>query len=247
MLLCSMSKSTDINRKPEVTAGIFLLLTGFSVIITLLTDVKFLSALSSLSEDIEYLSENKNLLHINSLLWMVSAFLLTISASALISALVPHQPFLGYLHGFFLLLAAAMFFVAGIKGFSIDNLLKNYLEIDLTTLDPLKVNIYILSSEKDIYLKTAYNLIGLSFFVLGIFAYITQKIPVLTGILATLTGIMIPLFSLFIPDSIFANLGLIMACCMFFIMTVRFFFRGLEKKHKKIRKQPMNIQQNEIS
>jgi hypothetical protein len=152
-----------------------------------------------------------------------------ISAASLIAAIVPHQSFLGYLQGFFLLLAAAMFCVAGIKGLSMNELLKNYLELELTNPDSLKSNVLTLSREKDIYLTTAYNLLGLSFFVIGIFAYITLKIPVITGILASITGILIPVFTLFIPNSILADTGLIMACFMFFILTIRFLFKGLEK------------------
>jgi hypothetical protein len=240
MLLCKMIKNAEINRNPEVIAGIFLLLTGFSIIITLLTDIKFLSAISSLSEDIEYLNENNRLLHLNSVLWIVSAFLMIITASSLIAAIVPHQAFLGYLQGFFLFLAAAMFCVAGVKGLSINDLLKNYHEIKFTNPDSLNSNILTLSREKDIYLTTAYNLIGLSFFVFGIFAYITLKIPVITGIFASLTGVMIPVFTLIIPDSILTDTGLIMACFMFFILTVRFLFKGLEKKKKRTRRKRIN-------
>jgi hypothetical protein len=231
-----MLKNAEIKRHPEVIAGVFLLLTGFSVIITLLTDINFLSAFTSLSDDIEYLRENDRLLQINSFLWIVSAFLMVISAAALIAAIVPHQPFLGYLHGFFLFLASAMFCIAGVKGLSISELLKNYLELELTNSDSLKSNILSLSREKDIYLTTAYNLIGLSFFVIGIFAYITRKIPVITGIIATSTGVLIPVFTLFIPNSILADTGLIMACFMFFLLTIRFLFKGLQKRKKYISK-----------
>lgn len=225
-----------MNKKPEVIAGIFLLLTGFSVIITLLTDIKFLTAISSMSEDIKYISENTRLFYINSILWITSALLMIISAAALIAAIIPHQSFLGFLQGFFLFFAAAMFCVSGIKGLGINELLKNYHELELINSDSLKINILTLSKEKEIYLITAYNFIGMSFFVIGIFAFITLKIPVITGILAAFTGILIPVFTLFFPNSIFGDIGLIMACFMFFILTVRLLFKGLEKTERSFRR-----------
>jgi hypothetical protein len=76
----------------------------------------------------------------------------------------------------------------------------------------------------------------MSFFVIGIFSFVTSKIPFLAGMLSCITGIMIPVFTLFIPDSVLADLGLIMACCLFFILTIRFLFRGLEKRRRKSRK-----------
>jgi len=231
-----MEISVNIKRKPEIIAGIFFLLTGFSIIFSLLTNIEFLSAFSSLSDDIEYLTENKSWLQLNSFLWIVSAFLITLLAASLITALVPHQSFLGYLNGSFLLISAAMFCIAGIKGLSVNVFLKNSIEAELLNPDILKANIYFLSREKDIYLKTAYILIGLSFFVIGIFSFITSKLPFLAGIFSTITGIMIIVFNLFIHDSILADAGLVMACCMFFIFTIRFLFRGLEKKRKKGRR-----------
>jgi hypothetical protein len=230
-----MTKNSETKRKPEVIAGIFLLLTGFSVVITLLSDVEFLTSFLSLSEDIEYLNDNNFLLQINSLSWLSTAFFMTISAAALISAIVPHHSFLGYLQGLFLVLAAAMFCMAGIKGLTLNSLMKNYLELQLSDPDGLKTLVFILSKEKEIFLVTAYNLIGLSFFVIGIFAYLTLKIPIVTGILASATGILIPVFTLFIPDSFLADIGLIMACFMFFILTIRLLFRGLERKQKRKR------------
>lgn len=231
-----MIKGTELKRKPEVIAGIFSLFTGFSIILSLLTDIEFLSFFSSLSEDIEYLCENKVWLQLNSFLWIISALLMTISASALISALVPHQSFLGYLYGFLLLFSAAMFCIAGIKGFSVNSLLKIPDVAELTHQDIIKTNVLMLTNEKNIYLTAAYNLIGLSFFVLGFFSYVTSKIPILVGILSTITGIMIAVFTLFIPDSILADVGMIMACFMFFILTIRFLFRGLEKRQRKRKK-----------
>ena len=247
MLLCSMIKNAEIRRHPEVVGGIFLLLTGFSAIITLLTDIKFLNAISTLSEDIEYLSENELLLQINSILWLVSAILMIVTAAALIAAFVPHQSFLGYLQGFFLFLASALFCVTGIKGLSINELLKNYLELELTNPINLRSNILTLSNEKEIYLTTAHILLGLSFFVIGIFAFITSKIPVFTGILATISGILIPVFTLISTDSILADTGLIMACFMFFILSFQLFFKGLEKKKKTLRRNKIQINNLESS
>lgn len=231
-----MIKGTELKRKPEVIAGIFSLFTGFSIILSLLTDIEFLSYFSSLSEDIEYLSENKLWLQLNSFLWIISALLMLITSSAMISALVPHQSFLGYLHGFFLLFSSAMLCFAGLKGFSINMLLENLAVIDTAHPDVVNANVLMLTGEKEIYLKTAYNLIGLSFFVLGFFSYVTSKIPILVGMLSTITGIMIAVFTLFIPHSILADLGMIMACCMFFILTIRFLFRGLEKRQRRRKK-----------
>ena len=247
MLLCIMLINAEIKRKPELVAGVFLLLTGFSVILSLLTNIEFLSAFLSLSEDIEYLHENRLLLEFNSLLWVLTALLLIISSASLIAAIVPHHSFLGYLQGFFLIMAAGMFCVAGIKGLTLGSLMENYLEINLTNPDSIKTNVLILSNEKGIYLTTGYNLIGLNFFVMGIFAYLTSKIPLMTGILGSLTGIFIPLFTLFIPDSLFADVGLIMACLMFFILTIRFLFKGLEKKQKRTRKKSARKNENLLS
>jgi len=155
MLFCVMLKNAEFKRKPEVIAGIFLLLTGISIIVSLLTDIKFLSAFSSLSEDLEYLNESRPILRLNSLIWILTAFLTAISAAAMVSSLVPHQSFLGYLYGLILVLSSVMLCLAGMKGLSITFLMNNYNELELTNPDSLRINISILSHDKDMYLIAA--------------------------------------------------------------------------------------------
>ena len=230
-----MPKYSEFKRKPEIIAGIFLLLSGLSVVVTLLTDVRFMSSFYSVSEDIAYLSDNIYVLYLNSVLWMITALFMTICAAGLISAVVPHHSFLGYLQGFLFILASAMFYVAAIKGFSLRDLMLNYSELELANPDSLKINVLILLKEKNLYLTAAYVIIGLSFIVVGLFAFLTMKIRVVSGILSLITGFLIIVFTLFIPDSLLVQIGLIMACLMFFILTVQFLFKGLEKKQKRIK------------
>lgn len=220
-------------RNPEIIAGIFAFFTGISVVATLLTRIEFLTSFSALPEDILYLNENLVLLQINSIIWVISALLLTLSASAFIVAFQSHEPLLAFLQGFFLILAATMFCATGIKGFSIIDLMNHYTEPDLKVAEAIRYSIFSLSREKEIYIIVSYTLIGLSFFMIGLFALVTRKISIATGIMGMFTGILLPVFSSLIPKSIFASAGIALACILFFILSYRLLFKGLTMKVKK--------------
>lgn len=226
-------------RSPEIVAGIFALLSGISVVATLLTRIEFISMFSSVQEDIDYLNENLILLQINSIVWIISAFFLTLSAAAFIAAFQPHEPVLAYLQGLFQVLAAVMFCISGIKGFSIIGLMGHYLEPDLKMADAIKYSVFSLSREKEIFVIASYTLIGLSFFMIGLFALISRKISIATGIMGMITGIMLPVFSSLIPKSILATAGIALACILFFILSYRLLFQGLKKKEPKKRIKPI--------
>lgn len=232
MLICTMINEFRNPRNPEIIAGIFALLAGFSVVATLLTRIDFLTTYSSINEDIEYLNENLALLKINSFIWIVSALFLTLSAAGLIVAFKPHEPILAFLQGFFLVLAAAMFCVSGIKGLSIIDLMNFYLEQDAKLADSLRYSVFTISREKEIYVIVSYTFIGIGFFMIGLFAVITRKISIATGIIGMLTGILLPVASL-MPKSITSSMGIALACTLFFILSYRLLFKGLTKKVKK--------------
>ncbi len=231
MLICSMINEFRNPRNPEIVAGIFALLTGISVVATLLTRIEFLSVFSSIQDDIEYLNENLVLLKINSFIWIISALFLTLSAAGLIAAFHPHEPILAFLQGFFLILASSMFCVAGIKGFSIIDLMNFYVEPDVKFAEALRYSVFSLSREKEIYIIVSYTFIGLSFFMIGLFALVTRKIAIITGIIGMLTGILLPASAL-MSKSIYSSLGIALACILFFILSYRLLFKGLKKKEK---------------
>jgi hypothetical protein len=219
-------------RNPEIIAGIFAFFTGISVIATLLTRIEFLTTFSSLQDDIVYLNENLVLLKINSIIWLISALLVTLSAAAFIVAFQPHEPMLAFLQGFFLILAAAMFCITGIKGFSIIDLMKYYFEPDIKVAEVIRYSIFSLSREKEFYIVASYTLIGLSFFMIGLFALVTRKISIATGIMGMVTGVLLPVFTSLIPKSILASAGIALACILFFTLSYRLLFKGLTKKDR---------------
>jgi hypothetical protein len=232
MLICGMNTEVKKRRNPEIAAGIFALLTGISVVGTLLTRIEFLSSFSSIQEDIVYLNENLILLKINSLIWIISALFLTLSAATFIVAFQPHEPVLAFLQGFFLILAAAMFCISGIKGFSIIDLMSHYLEPDLKVADAIRYSVFTLSREKEIYIIVSYTLIGLGFFMIGLFALVTRKISIATGVIGMITGILLPVFSSLVPKSILASVGVALACVLYFILSYRLLFKGLITREK---------------
>jgi hypothetical protein len=219
-------------RNPEIVAGIFALFTGISVVATLLTRIEFLSMISSIQEDVSYLNENLILLKIHSLIWLISALFLTLSAAAFIVAFHPHEPVLAFLQGFFLVLAAVIFCISGLKGFTIVELMNHYLEADAKFAEAIRYSVYTLSLEKEVYVIASYTLIGLSFFMIGLFALVSRKISIATGIIGMATGIMLPLFSSLVPTSILASGGIALACILFFILSYRLLFKGLTKKER---------------
>lgn len=222
-------------RGPEITAGIFALLTGIAVVMTLLTRIEFLSLFSTLKEDIEYLNDNLFLLKLNSFIWIISALFLTLSAATFIVAFQSHQPVLAFLQGFFLILASAMFCLSGIKGFSIIQLMHHYFEPDLKAAEAIRYSVFTLTREKEIYIIASYTLIGLSFIMIGLFAFITRKISIATGIIGIITGILLPVFSSLVPESILASVGIALACILFFTLSYRLLFKGLARKERKKR------------
>lgn len=222
-------------RNPEISAGIFAFFTGISVVITLLTRIEFLTTFSALKDDILYLNENLVLLKINSIVWVISALFLALCAAAFIVAFNPHAPIIAFLLGFFLILASAMFCVSGIKGFAIIDLMNHYSEPDAKVAEAIRYSIFTLFREKEIYIIACYILIGLSFFMIGLFALTTRKISIATGIIGMVTGVLLPVFSSLIPESIIASTGIALACVLFFILSYRLLFKGLTKKEKPIK------------
>ncbi len=240
---------TDLKnrRNPEIAAGIFALLTGIAVVATLLTRIEFLSLFSTLEEDIEYMNENLFLLKINSIIWIISALFITLSAASFIVAFQPHGPTLAFLQGFFLILASVMFCISGLKGFSIIDLMSHYPESGSNGAAAIRYSVFILSREKEIYVIAAYTLIGLSFFMIGLFALVTRKISIATGIIGMITGILLPVFSSLVPQSILASIGIALACILFFILSYRLLFEGLTKKEKSNRRRTRSVETDSTS
>jgi hypothetical protein len=69
--------------------------------------------------------------------------------------------------------------------------------------------------------------------MIGLFAIVTRKISLVTGILGMITGIILPVFSSLIPDTIIATSGLSLACILFFVISYRLLFMGLTVKERK--------------
>jgi hypothetical protein len=230
-----MSTPKINTRNTEKIAGIFAILAGLSLIATILTRFEFISFFSSFSEDLDYLFDNLSLVRLNSIIWMTTALILTVSASTFIVLLNPYHKLFSWLIGFFMILAAAMICVSGIKGFSIIDIISNFKELNLSGSDALNISIFTLSREKEIYIITAYTILGLAFFFIGMFAFRTKKISYITGVISTITGIILPVFT-GIPESLMADIGLLMGCITFLIIGVRLLFRGLERISKRAAK-----------
>lgn len=244
MLICDMITDLKNRRNPEIAAGIFALLTGISVVATLLSRIEFLSLFSSLKEDIEYMNENMILLRINSIIWVISSLFIALSAASFIVAFQPHEPTLAFLQGFFLMLASVLFFMSGLKGFSIIDIMNHYLEPDIMGAEAIRYNVFSLSREKEIFIIASYSLVGLSFFMIGLFALITRKISIATGIIGMITGVLLPVFTSMVPKSILASVGISLACILYFILSYRLLFKGLIRKEptkpKRIRSNKTN-------
>jgi hypothetical protein len=230
-----MSTPKINTRNTEKIAGIFAILAGLSLIATILTRFEFISFFSSFSEDLDYLFDNLSLVRLNSIIWMTTALILTVSASTFIVLLNPYHKLFSWLIGFFMILAAAMICVSGIKGFSIIDIISNFKELNLSGSDALNISIFTLSREKEIYIITAYTILGLAFFFIGMFAFRTKKISYITGVISTITGIILPVFT-GIRESLMADIGLLMGCITFLIIGVRLLFRGLERISKRAAK-----------
>jgi len=244
MLICSMIAEIKNPRSPEIAAGVISLLTGISVVATLLTNIEFISMFSSISEDIDYLNDNLFLLKINSIVWLISALFITLSASTFIVAFQPHGPVLAYLQGFFLILSSVMFCITGLKGFSIIDLMSHYSQPDFKVAEAIRFSVFSLSREKEIYLTASYTLIGLSFFMFGLFALVTRKISIVTGIIGMITGILLPVFSSVVPESILASAGIALVCILFFILSYRLLFKGLIRKERTKSRRSRSVESN---
>jgi hypothetical protein len=137
----AMSTPKINTRNTEKIAGIFAILAGLSLIATILTRFEFISFFSSFSEDLDYLFDNLSLVRLNSIIWMTTALILTVSASTFIVLLNPYHKLFSWLIGFFMILAAAMICVSGIKGFSIIDIISNFKELNLSGSDALNISI----------------------------------------------------------------------------------------------------------
>ncbi len=224
-------------RSTEVITGIFSIFAGISIIATILSRFEFVSFFSSFSEDLAYLTDNIYLLKINSITWLTTALVLTISASTFIVLLNPYHRLFSWMTGFFLILASAMICVSGIKGFSIIDILKNFTDLDLQKNDAMKVSVFMLAREKDIYIIASYTLLGLAFLSLAAFTFRTRRLSLFTGTVSLVTGIILPVFTVFIPDSLLSDIGLVAGFLTFIIIGIRLLFTGLEKKKRRKRVQ----------
>ncbi len=220
-------------RNTEVITGIFSLFSGLAIIATILTRFEFVSFFSSYSEDLEYLTENIFLLRINSITWLITALILTVSASTFIVLLNPYHRLFSWLTGFFLILASSMISVSGIKGFSIIDILINFRDLNLSENDALKVAIFTLAREKEMYIITSYTLLGLAFLSLAAFAFRTRRLSIITGSVSLITGIILPVFTALIPRSLLSDLGLVAGFITFLFLGMRLLFTGLEKRQRK--------------
>ena len=99
-------------RNTEIITGIFSILAGLALILTIITRFEFISFFSSLNEDLDYLLDNMQLLKLNSIIWLVTALIITVSASTFIVLLNPWHKLFSWLTGFFMILAAAMISVS---------------------------------------------------------------------------------------------------------------------------------------
>ena len=220
-------------RNTEIIAGVFSIFAGLSIIATILTRFEFISFFSSFSEDLEYLTDNIFLLRINSITWLITALILTISASTFIVLLNPYHRLFSWMTGFFLILASSMICVSGIKGLSIIDILNNSRDLKLGDNDALKVAIFILAREKEMYIITSYTLLGLAFLSLSAFTYRTRRLSIFTGSVSLITGIILPVFTALIPESLLSDIGLVAGFITFLIIGMRLLFTGLEKKRRK--------------
>ncbi len=223
-------------RNTEIITGIFSILAGLALILTIITRFEFISFFSSLNEDLDYLLDNMQLLKLNSIIWLVTALIITVSASTFIVLLNPWHKLFSWLTGFFMILAAAMISVSGIKGLSIIEILLHFQDLELTNHEILKLSIFTLAREKELYIVMAYSLLGFGFLSLGLFALRTRSMTIATGIVSIITGILLPVFTSLIPESIIADTGLVAGSITFLIIGVRVLFNGLSLKSQQEKK-----------
>lgn len=224
-----MAKTRIISRNTEVITGLFSLLAGIMLIFTILTRFEYITLFSSLDEDLEYLMDNITLLRINAVIWVITSLVVTVSASTFIVILNPFHKLFSWLTGFFLILSAAMICVSGIKALSVIDILQHFDQLELLDNEILRLSIYTLSREKEIYIISAYTLLGLGFLSLGLFTFRTRRLSYFTAFVSTITGIIVPVFTSLIPESILADIGLVAGSVTFMVVGVRLLFSGVNQ------------------
>ena len=233
-----MSNVPENKRNPEVLAGIFLVITSIFWGASLLTNIEYISYFTSLSDDFEYLTDNLLILRVNSVLWIVSSVLMVFSSATLLVAMKPHNQITAFLVSFFFMLAAAMFCIAAIKGFSILELI-SYQEKkipDLIENEYIRANILNLTREKDIFVPVSKGLTGIGLFIFGLFGFKTGRVPLIIRILCITGGIILPFTSVFSPQSILREIGLIIVFMVLLLTGIRLSFKGFVKRKKKKKK-----------
>lgn len=225
-----MTKNPVISRNTEVITGLFALLAGVMLIFTILTRFEYITLFSGLNEDIEYLAENISLLRINAIIWVITSLVVTVSASTFIVILNPFHKLFSWLTGFFMILSAAMICVAGIKALSVIDILMHFDQLELIEHEILRLSIYTLTREKEIYIIAAYTLLGLGFLNLGLYAFRTRRLSIFTAVVSTITGIIVPVFTSLVPESILADIGLVAGSLTFMVIGIRLLFSGVAIK-----------------
>jgi hypothetical protein len=228
-----MSKDQINIRNTEIITGIFSIFAGLALIATIITRFEFISFFSSLNEDLEYLLDNIQLLRLNSIIWIVTSLIITVSASTFIVLLNPWHKLFSWMTGFFFILASAMLSVSGIKGLSVIEILLHYQEMGLNNLDIVKINIFSLAREKELYIVTSYTLLGFGFLSLGLFALRSRSITIFTGIVSIISGIILPVFNSLIPESLLSDIGLVAGSITFMVIGIRISFNGLSLRKKE--------------
>ncbi len=234
MLLCSMTKVLKNKRNPDAVTGIFMLLAGFSIIAAFLTKFEFIGIITNFTEDFEYLADSRMVIRINSILWILSAILTTFLSASLFSSMKIYKNPSKYYTGFFFLLTAMMFFIAGIKGWGLIETLV-YQEtkvINLIENEYIKASIISLEKEKDLYIRISTVLIGFVLISLGLFSMKTRRIPLFYGIIFLITGLSLPVLALFMPGSPFYDIAVIIALLILMSFSFRLFFHGFVRKKK---------------
>ncbi|MCF8379754.1 MAG: hypothetical protein K9H49_09270 [Bacteroidales bacterium] len=236
-----MIKTKNNIRNTEIITGIFSILAGLALISTIITRFEFISFFSSLNEDLDYLLDNIQLLRINSVIWLITGLIITVSASTFIVLLNPWHKLFSWLTGFFMILTAAMISVSGIKGISIIEIVLHYQNLELSNSELLKLSIFTLAQEKELYIISSYSLLGFAFLSLGLFALRTRSMTILTGIVSIISGIILPVFTIMNKDSILADVGLVGGSITFMVIGVRILFNGLTLKKRSLKKASQQI------
>jgi len=233
-----MTKALKNKRNPDAITGIFMLFTGISITASFLTNFEFIGIITNFTEDFEYLSDSRAIIKINSAFWILSALLTTFLSASLFSSMKIFKNPSKYYTGFFLLLTAVMFFIAGIKGLGLVETLV-YQEtkvINLIENEYIKASIISLEKEKDLYIRVSGVLIGFGLFSLGLFSMKTLRIPLFFGIIFFITGISLPVLTVVSPQCLLYDIAFIIALITLILFSIRLIFYGLARKKKVMRK-----------